>query len=327
MRPFIFLFLLVVPKLGISQDVHFSQFYNALLNVNPALTGVGATPVRFGLMYRNQWNSIGVPYKTYTGFVDGRFSLKNLYRTWFGLGLAAYNDRAGDGVLNNTFVSVGFSVTQGFTYNNTLLVSMGFSLGVYNRSVRFSNLVFDEQWNGVKFDPAQANSEPFASQSVFSPDFNFGFNVSYALNGNVKLEAGTALHHINKPKSSFYDADNRIDRKLLSHARVEISTRKNLVINFAAFYSVQDNTREIIFGGNLAYPVGNPVLIGGLWYRWNRDVIPAVGFEYSRYRFMISYDVNISALHPASNYQGGMELSLIKVFRKRTGRYPCSEFK
>ncbi len=327
MKRLIYLFLFFIPLCGSAQDIHFSQFYNALMNVNPALTGVGATPVRIGLLYRNQWSSISTPYRTYTAFADGRFTLGKLSRTWFGAGVAAYNDRAGDGVLNNTTVSLGFSVTQGFSRDNTLLVSMGFVLGLLSRSVRFSNLLFDEQWNGVKFDPAQASNEPFASQSVMAPDFNFGLNVSYALNRSVKLEAGTALHHINKPKTSFYDADNRIDWKLLSHARAEITTREKLRVSLAAFYSVQANTTEIIFGGNVNYPMLDMVLIGGMWYRWGRDIIPAVGMEFHLYRFMISYDVNVSALHPASNYQGGVELSLIKVFRKKTSRYPCSEFK
>lgn len=326
MKRLFWLFFLIIPLSVGAQDVHFSQFYNALMNVNPALTGVGAKPFRIGLLYRNQWSSISTPYRTYTAFADGRFTIGRLQRTWFGTGIAAYNDRAGDGVLNNTTVSLGFSVTRGFSRDNNLLVSMGFSLGLLNRSVKFSNLIFDEQWDGVKFDPSQGNNEPFASQSVMAPDFNFGLNVSYALNRNIKLEAGSALHHINKPKTSFYDADNRIDWKLLSHARAEITLQNKMMVNLAAFYSIQANTTEMIVGGNINYPMLDMVLIGGLWYRWGRDVIPSVGMEFKLYRFMISYDVNVSALHPASNYQGGVELSLIKVFRKKTRRYPCSEF-
>ena len=310
-----------------SQDIHFSQFYNALLNVNPALTGVGATPARVGLVYRNQWSSISTPYKTYTGFVDGRFTFKGMYRTWFGVGLSAYNDHAGDGVLSNTLAMLSFSVTQGFNRDNTFLASMGFSIGVLNRSVQFANLVFDEQWNGVKFDPNMNNNEPFGAQSVFAPDINFGVNISYAVNNNLKLEAGSALHHINRPKTSFYDADNRIDLKLIFHVRAELAVDEKLTVAPAAFYSVQANTQELIFGANLFYAMSDIRLFGGLWYRWNRDVIPAIGAEYHLYRFTVSYDVNVSSLHPASNYRGGVELSLIKVFRKKLSRYPCSEFK
>jgi len=327
LKHFFSLLLLIISGNLFSQDIHFSQFYNALLNVNPALTGVGAKPARIGLVYRNQWNSISTPYKTYTGFADGRFSIKGLYRTWFGIGVAAYNDRSGDGVLSNTVASVSFSVTRGFNRDNTLLVSMGFSLGLLNRSVQFANLVFDEQWNGVKFDPGLSNNEPTGSQSVMAPDFSFGVNGSYAVNNGLKLEAGGSLHHINKPKTSFYDADNRIDMKMIAHARMELELQRDLIFAPAVFYSVQANTQEIIFGGNLLYRFSNLQLIGGLWYRWGRDVIPAIGFNYQLYKFTISYDINVSAMHPASNYQGGVELSLVRVFRKKTNRYPCSEFK
>ena len=327
LKQLIFILLVFISGNLFSQDIHFSQFYNALLNVNPALTGVGAAPVRIGLLYRNQWNSISSPYKTYTGFVDGRFTIKGLYRTWFGVGVAAYNDQAGDGVLSNTLASFSLSVTQGFNRDNTFLASMGFSVGLLNRSVQFSNFVFDEQWNGVKFDPNLGSNEPFSSQSVMALDFNFGVNISYAINRNTKVELGTSLHHINRPKTSFYDADNRIDLKLISHARAEFAVDSRMMIAPALFYSVQANTQELIFGSNIYYSMSDVDLIGGLWYRWGRDVIPVVGMEFRQYRFMLSYDVNVSSLHAASNYQGGVELSLIKVFRKKTSRYPCSEFK
>jgi type IX secretion system PorP/SprF family membrane protein len=327
LKRFLLLFLVFISGNLFSQDIHFSQFYNTFLTVNPALTGVGATPLRIGLIYRNQWSSISTPYKTYTGFADGRFTVKGLYRTWFGIGVSAYNDRAGDGVLTNSVAALSFSVTQGFNRDNTFLVSMGFSTGFLNRSVQLSNLVFDEQWDGVKFNPALANNEMVNGQSVFAPDFGFGVVVLYEFHGGLKLEAGGSLHHINKPKTSFYDADNRIDMKMIAHARMELELQRDLIFAPAAFYSVQANTQEIIFGGNLLYRFSNLQLIGGLWYRWGRDVIPAVGFNYHLYKFTITYDVNISGLHPASNYQGGVELSLVKVFRKKTSRYPCSEFK
>ena len=327
LKRLLFLLSLLIAENLFSQDIHFSQFYNALLTVNPALTGVGAVPVRVGLLYRNQWNSIGTPYTTYTAFADGRFAIRGLNRTWFGVGASAYNDKAGDGALANTVVSLSLSVTRSFDRYDHLLVSMGFAVGVLNRSVQMANLVFDDQWDGVKFNPAYGSNEPVGSLSVFAPDINFGVNVFYAASDVLKLEAGGALHHINRPKTSFYNADNRIDVKMIAHARAEITVDDKTVVAPAAFYALQANTRELIFGGNLLYRFYNLQLIGGLWYRWDRDVIPVVGLNYHLYKFTISYDVNVSALHPASNYQGGVELSLIKVFRKKMSRYPCSEFR
>ena len=328
LKPLIlFIIFTVSGNLLYSQDIHFSQFYNALKTVNPALTGFGATPIRIGLLYRNQGRTISVPYKTYTAFVDTRFSFNGLQRTWFGLGFSAYNDRAGDGLLNNTLGEVSFSVTQGFNRYNTLLVSMGYSLGLLNRTVQFNKLVFDEQWNGVKFDYNLGSNEPFTTQSVFAPNLNFGVVVSYELTNDFKWEAGGALHHINKSKTSFYNTENRIPWKWVAHGRMEYSLDDKTTLVSAFFYTLQANTQEIIFGGNLFYGASDSRMIGGLWYRWGRDVIPVVGLNYHFYKFTLSYDVNVSVLHAASNYQGGIELSLIKVFRKKVSRYPCSEFK
>ena len=41
-----------------AQDIHFSQFYQSPLNLNPAMTGVMNCNHRLVANYRNQWASI-----------------------------------------------------------------------------------------------------------------------------------------------------------------------------------------------------------------------------------------------------------------------------
>ena len=41
-----------------AQDIHFSQFYQSPLNLNPALTGVMNCNHRIVANYRNQWASV-----------------------------------------------------------------------------------------------------------------------------------------------------------------------------------------------------------------------------------------------------------------------------
>jgi hypothetical protein len=53
-----------------AQDLHFSQFYNAPLNLNPGLTGVFSGDLRFGANYREQWASVPVPYLTFSAAFD-----------------------------------------------------------------------------------------------------------------------------------------------------------------------------------------------------------------------------------------------------------------
>jgi hypothetical protein len=196
-----------------------------------------------------------------------------------------------------------------------------------NRSVDIANLVFDEQWDGVKFNPDLSSNENFASQSVFAPEFNFGVSISYDFNTDFRLQTGAAMFHINKPKTSFYDDDNRIDRKIIFQTTAEVTVTNGLSLQPAVFFSYQDATMEIIFGTNAAYGKSDFKTVAGLWLRWGRDVIPAIGLNYRSTNVLFSYDVNISGLHNATGYRGGMELSLIQRFTKRKSRYPCSEFK
>src|SRR2546421_13006986 len=47
-----------------SQDIHFSQFFEAPLLRNPSLAGIFTGDIRVQAVYRNQWNSITNAYKT-----------------------------------------------------------------------------------------------------------------------------------------------------------------------------------------------------------------------------------------------------------------------
>src|SRR5688500_3165931 len=49
---------------SVSQDIHFSQFFEAPLLRNPSLAGIFGVDFRVQRVYRNQWNSVTVPYQT-----------------------------------------------------------------------------------------------------------------------------------------------------------------------------------------------------------------------------------------------------------------------
>ena len=57
-------FLLFFQKNCHAQDIHFSQFFETPLLRNPALAGIFSGDLRIQAVYRNQWNSVTVPYQT-----------------------------------------------------------------------------------------------------------------------------------------------------------------------------------------------------------------------------------------------------------------------
>ena len=84
---------------GSAQDIHFSQFTNAPLQLNPALTGFTECKLRIGINYRNQWNSISTPYITQSAYIDGKIRQRLAKQDWFGIGGLFINDKAGEGSL------------------------------------------------------------------------------------------------------------------------------------------------------------------------------------------------------------------------------------
>jgi type IX secretion system PorP/SprF family membrane protein len=315
-----------------AQDIHFSQFLQAPNTINPALTGkipfleMDQNLLRIGANFKNQGASIGVPYRTYSASIDGTFSPAKMQKSQIGLGLLFYNDNAGDGSLQNSSAMLNMAFTRGFNRFNTFTATLGFSIGFINSSVDFTKLVFDNQWNGIIFDPEASSLENFSSHSIFAVNFNFGGLIKYEINPNIEVQLGSSLNHINKPRTSFYDADNRIDQKLIIHANATIITERNVIINPAILFSQQSLARETVVGSNLSFNKRDLQFILGLWYRINSDLIPLVGINFNAYRFAISYDINTSPLRLASNYKGGVELSLTKVFRKRGSRAECSGY-
>ncbi len=323
---FVFKIIFVFSIHSFSQDIHFSQFYNSPLIINPALTGNINEEFRAGLNYRNQGESITVPYKTFSVFLDSKLIPNFLRRSEIGIGGLFYNDNAGDGNLQNSTGMLFSSFTKGFNRHNTFLATIGFSVGFFNRSVNFAELTFDNQWNGTSFDPTLLSNEPFKNSSVFAVNFNFGMLISYSFSRKIIAILGASLSHINQPKVSFYESDNRLDQKYIFHGEVKVELKKSVSISPGFMYSIQGENYEALFGSNISFGENDLKINCGLWYRFERDIIPVVGLIYDNYYLSLSYDVNISNLQKASNYGGGYEISLIKSFSINKKYLPCRSF-
>ena len=84
--------MLLMQQQSIAQSIHFSQYYNAPMLLNPANTALmPENDYRLGINYRNQWASIPVPYNTFSAFADFQAFHKETSDNWLGLGLGRNN--------------------------------------------------------------------------------------------------------------------------------------------------------------------------------------------------------------------------------------------
>src|SRR6476661_2801172 len=111
-----------------SQDIHFSQFFEAPLLRNPSLAGIFTGDIRVQSVYRDQWNSVTTAYKTY--------SLNAEYKMPIGkgsdfvtTGLQILHDRAGTVSWVSTHVLPALNYHKSLSNDRNRYLSLGFMAG------------------------------------------------------------------------------------------------------------------------------------------------------------------------------------------------------
>jgi type IX secretion system PorP/SprF family membrane protein len=297
-----------------AQQVHFSQFYNAPLLLNPALTGFNECMMRAGGGYRDQWRVVSNPYQTYDFFVDARLQPYKFRHNWFGLGLQFTGDQAGTSKMKTNDVRLTFAFHQGFIRKNELVVSFGLSAGYVSKSMDFSALTFGSQWTGSGFDPSQWSYEPIRNTSASYFDANAGLLITYMPKYAYNIHLGASIDHLTFPRYSFVNGRNQVWWRMLVHAgsNIVLSRKTNMLPK--AYFSMQNATYEAVLGTNFSYSPRVDPFFFGLWYRWNRDIIPLFGYGFKGFNLMFTYDINISRYRLATYSVGGFEISLVKNF-------------
>lgn len=307
---------------AITQDIHFSQILTTPNYINPALTGFFKGEARGILNHRNQWSAVTIPYITSAASADINIKVKTNRPTFVGYGVQLYSDKAGDSKFGTTQILMNASYMLALNTLSTQFLSFGISGGVGYRSLDYSQLHFDQQFDGYRFDPNIAISETFSRSSLYYPDLAAGVHWSNYYNLNLTFNTGASISHINKPAISlFNDSKTRLYRKLiLYHSTQLIAVPNKLTITPMLVWSVQNTHQELLLGGSQKYRVYKNGLfpkpysiILGVYTRWNDAFIVLTGIEIERLTLQFSYDINYSGLRKASLYRGGPEFSLVYI--------------
>jgi len=305
---------------GHAQDLHFSQFMNSPLTTNPANTGfIPDGDYRLGVNYRNQWASVmAVPYKTMSAFGDVQIMKDRLENGWVGLGGVVLKDVAGSGNLTSTKVYGSVAYHQMLGYSS--LLSLGFNVGYANKQINTTHLRFPDQFDGFFFDNKLPTSAQLNRNSVGYLDMQVGMNYAYFPTERVYVNTGLSVHHVNRPRESFFESDdasfdNRLSRRYIGFLNGSLMINDQWIINPNAYFTMQSKASELVVGANANYNLsgdGEYQLIGGLYYRYNESVIPLIGLGYKDFMLSFTYDATMSTLKNYNGTRGAMEFSLIK---------------
>jgi len=299
-----------------AQDVHFSQFYNNALYLNPANTGlIDRGELRFTGLQRTQWKSVSKPFNSFnvSGDIEGPFKKENL-----GLGLSLMNDMAGDSRFR-TF-SVQGLVASGLQIGDSdQHIRGGIQIGFTQKSIDDRDLKYDAQYNGSLYDPSASTMEPGAFNKVSHLDLAMGLAYIKSSSDRNYTKIGFSLFNVTNPDVSFQNNSSiKLDPRFNAHAELSFGLSDDLDLVPAVQFMKQGTYSELLLGTRFRYVLRDDVmalrrLYVGAFGRLQDAAYVQVGMDYDQWTVGLSYDFNLSSLEVASRNRGGLEIAVIYV--------------
>jgi type IX secretion system PorP/SprF family membrane protein len=305
-----------------AQDIHFSQVDADPVLLNPAYSGFYEGLGRFGVVYRNQWASVSVPFSTLAA--SGEMAVwRGGGRRGLSVGGTLFADKAG--TLNYGTVSGHLSTAyyQALNRSGSSVLSVGVEVG----------------WAQSGFDPSQAEMEEagegFEVRKVHYPLLAAGLAWYWQPTPDFHLKAGLSLCNLNRPNISYMKLDETyLARRYSLFARAEYRCWQSISLLPVLMTQVQGKHREVVFGGDVKWYIEEGgsrevSLRAGVAMRAADALIANLMLEYNSLLFTFSYDANISGLAVASGGMGAFEAGLVYRLakgNKKTKALICPQY-
>lgn len=314
-------FALTVGSFGMllasAQDFHLSQFSSATQLYNPAVTGLFEESLRATVVHKDQWSSIFSGYKT--NLLDAQYKMLSYYNDNFtGFGLSVVQDEAGKAAQKT--LSIKGNVAYHLLANQRNLLSGGIQVGYLQRSIDWTGLAWDAQFNGIEYDPTMDDKERFLARKDGTIDLSAGVNWRRKMNSKTKFNTSAAIHHTNQSLQFIRKGNERY--RYRQTATATLYTKGSMIdMQYDALYQRQGGAMEIMVGIMGSYRLGgdsryttvktSSAIKAGAYYRWKDAIHPVVAFEFKRTVILgVGYDIRLSKMTGVNSMVGGPEINL-----------------
>ena len=335
-----------------AQDIHFSLFHMSPLTLNPAQTGAFEGTARVGGIYRDQWASFlksgpfNNQFRTTVFYVDAPIIRGFGKYDWVGVGYTSMNDIAGSLGLKKAGNLFSASYHRSLSRRNAdNILTLGIQAGSISRSFdTFDNILVGNSLQR-DFDARPGSPEDRALQNAgsasFVPEESFfdisaGLMLRSVLNDRTRLEVGVAgIHLSNAENPLLIRKDTVIDGTTITpdddykqpllfniHGRLRYQlTEKWNITPGLLVRTIQGSPPEAIAQAWAGRVINKDFDINfGAAYRFGDAGQVLIGLDYLKdLKVALSYDINLSSLRTATDYQGGFELSasyIIKLYKQ-----------
>ncbi len=321
------------------QDIHFTQFNESPLTLNPASTAA-TVDMRAILNYRTQWKSVTVPYQTYGASFEFKARLMQWakvdpgHRTGYfskaknnlAFGFNFFRDKAGDAAMGTTQANLSVATHLAVSPNSS--IGLGIQGGIVQRSINYAQVRWDNQYNGTSYNAALPSGETNIPSNFIYGDYSAGIQWNYgkgemyiAANNEMKANLGLAVYHVSQPNQSFVGDKDKLFTKFAFHGGLVYGIQNSNVLLAPSFmYLRQGPQQELNIGSMVKYKLHEntkytgfkqaSVVSIGAFFRAKDAVALVAQMEINKFAIGFSYDVNLSGLKTVSSGRGGFEVTL-----------------
>ncbi len=303
-----------------AQDLHYSQFYNSPMNVNPALTGVFNGDHRFVGSLRDQWRFVPVPWFTFSGAYDQKLHIGVTEKSFWSAGANFNYDSQGDSRINLATLNLTGSYNRIINPNN--VITGGLLLGYSTRGFSVTDLTWDKQWDGNTFDVTTGSGENFDATRVSFLETAAGINYRWQKTNRTKLDVGLGVFHLIEPSVSYYAGDTeKLPRRYNVMALGNIQLLDAVDLQMHGLYQRQEEYSELVIGALGKFFVnqkrGKETQIHlGFGYRTSGSLIPTFAIDYRGVYVSFSYDADVTNFNDlADSNRGGPEFHVRYIIK------------
>ena len=327
-----------------AQQIHFTQFNFAPMNVNPALTGSFSGTARVSGIFRDQYfagqtnkNSpfvnlgLSAEYNALRGF--GKFD-------WIAIGINQSSSNSGGGTtegesalvprfkLNNSNLNLVYHI--GLGKKGSSVFSIGAQYSLFSRALSNGNSLWSESdliaGNPASFaavvsqtgqDDPNASFSDFAGGLTFTSKtgksnlFRIGASVNNILGGNQAISTGSGRDDRGLGIIGFVELDNVMNKKT--------SFKPALLYQRHGQFSKLDAQVKFGFLMNAKKDI---TLNYGLGYRFGESTQLLLGVDYGRIKAGVSYDFVLGGVRDAARETFELGVSYIFNIEKKPERVP-----
>jgi type IX secretion system PorP/SprF family membrane protein len=291
-----------------AQDLHYSQFYNYSMAINPALTGRIREDFRISAIYRNQWKQANATFATTSISGDMNFISIPKFLDKMGAGLIVTNDELPNGIFKNqsAYASVAFHKSLGTFKRHR--VSLGIQGGYVRKNVSKNGLYTRSDVENFQAPTGnfQSTDATVSGASSFGyGDVNGGAFWDFTVNKALELSAGISAFNLTKPNDYIYkniaqgDA-SQLPRRYIGTLSASYHLSKRVTLLPAVMYMNQAYASDLNMGLAAGYHFNQKkdiTALLGVWYRNSDAFIVMAGMKIKNYKVAFSYDATTSDLN------------------------------